>query len=119
MILSLASGFDVVVVQMVLHYAEDPAAVLAEAARVLMPGGLLVVVDLAAHDRAALGERLAHRWPGFSDDTMYDLFAAAGMAPGEPSSVGGPLEVRLWPASMPAKGGLPAPVTTDMIEQDA
>ncbi len=40
-------AFDVAVLQMVLHYAEDPAAALAEAARVLAPGGRLVVVDLA------------------------------------------------------------------------
>ena len=33
------------------------------------PGGRLLVVDLAAHDRADLTRRLAHRWPGFSDDT--------------------------------------------------
>ena len=42
------AGFDVAVLQMVLHYAEDPAGVLAEAARVLRPGGTLIVVDLAA-----------------------------------------------------------------------
>ena len=41
-------AFDVVALQMVLHYAEDPAAALAEAARVLRPDGLLVVADLAA-----------------------------------------------------------------------
>ncbi len=114
--LPLARGFDVVVVQMVLHYAEDPAAVLAEAARVLSPGGVLLVVDLAAHDREALGDRLAHRWPGFSDDRMHELFAGAGVKPGVPASVGGALEVRLWPAVMPP---LPFPVVSDLIEQDA
>lgn len=114
--LPLLQGFDLVVVQMVLHYAEDPAAVLAEAARVLAPGGRLVVIDLSAHDRAALGDRLAHRWPGFSDDTMYELFAGAGVTPGVPASVKGALEVRLWPASMAA---VPYPSTVDLIEQDA
>ena len=64
--LPLAEGsFDTVVLQMVLHHAEDPAAVLAEARRVLAPGGTLVVVDLLPHDRAELQDRLAHRWPGF------------------------------------------------------
>ena len=48
--------FDVVALQMVLHYAEDPAAALAEAARVLRPDGLLVVADLAPHEpRGAAG----------------------------------------------------------------
>src|SRR3712207_347935 len=60
-------GFDVVALQMVLHYAEDPAAALAEAARVLRPDGLLVVVDLEAHGHSELLERHAHRWPGFDD----------------------------------------------------
>ena len=41
------ASFDVAVLQMVLHYAEDPAGVLAEAARVLRPGGRLIVIDLA------------------------------------------------------------------------
>ncbi len=42
-------GFDTAVLQMVLHYAEDPAAAVAEAARVLRPGGRLLVVDLLHH----------------------------------------------------------------------
>ncbi len=100
--LPLAQRFDVVVLQMVLHYAEDPAAVLVEAARVLAPGGCLIVVDLAAHDRADLSGRLAHRWPGFPDAAMVRLFGTAGLQAGAPVSVPGALEVRLWPASMPA-----------------
>ena len=88
------AAFDVAVLQMVLHYAEDPAAVLAEAARVLRPGGALIVVDLAAHERADLPQRLAHRWPGFSDERMTDLLAASGLATGSPLSLPGPLTVR-------------------------
>ena len=99
--LPLAGGFDVVVLQMVLHYAEDPAAVLSEAARVLAPGGRLLVVDLATHDRAALAGRLAHRWHGFDDPTIARLFTAAGLEPAEPATVAGPLDVRLWPAILP------------------
>lgn len=92
------AAFDVAVLQMVLHYAEDPAAVLAEAARVLRPGGALIVVDLAAHERADLPQRLAHRWPGFSDERMTDLLAASGLATGSPLSLPGPLTVRIWEA---------------------
>ena len=100
--LPLAQRFDIVVLQMVLHYAEDPAAALAEASRVLAPGGRLIVVDLAAHGRTDLSERLAHRWPGFTDAAMAGLLQAPGLLPAPPISVPGPLDVRLWPAVMPA-----------------
>ena len=96
--------FEAVVMQMVLHYAEDPAAVLAEAARVLHPGGRLVVVDLAAHERRDCMERLAHRWPGFSDARMGELLAGAGLAGAGVASVAGPMEVRLWSATRAAGG---------------
>jgi ArsR family transcriptional regulator len=92
------AGFDAVVLQMVLHYAEDPAGVIAEAARVLRPGGRLVIVDLAAHgDRAAVA-RLAHRWPGFADIEIQSLLGEAGLAVHAAHTVCGPLDVRLWSA---------------------
>ncbi|MGG5811099.1 ArsR/SmtB family transcription factor [Falsiroseomonas sp. CW058] len=91
-------AFDVVTLQMVLHYAEDPAAAVAEAARVLHPEGLLLVADLAPHDRAELMQRHAHRWPGFDDAAIAGWLGAAGCAPGAPVDVPGPLAVRLWPA---------------------
>ncbi len=118
--LPLAGTYDVVVLQMVLHYAEDPAAVLAEAARVLAPGGCLLVVDLAEHDRLALTERLAHRWPGFADDTLARLLAGAGLRPGAPAAVAGPIEVRLWPATMPGTASAsPARSTPALLTEDA
>src|SRR5271169_755009 len=61
------NSFDVAVMQMVLHYAEEPQGVLAEVARVLRPGGRLIIIDLTKHSRDDLLTRLAHRWPGFSD----------------------------------------------------
>ena len=90
-------AFDHVVLQMVLHYAEDPQAALAEAIRVLRPGGRLVVIDLAGHENAACLTRLAHRWPGFSNDRIAGLLGAQ-MSPAEAVCVPGPLEVRLWSA---------------------
>jgi SAM-dependent methyltransferase len=95
-------GFDLVLMHMVLHHAEDPAAALAETARVLRPGGLLVIVDLAPHDNAEALQRLAHRWPGFSDAAMRGLLAEAGLAPLNSIDVPGALDVRLWPAERPA-----------------
>lgn len=100
--LPLSGGYDVVLLQMVLHYAEDPDAALAEAARVLAPGGWLVVVDLAEHGRDDLTDRLAHRWPGFTDAAMQAAFDRVGLELAVPLSVPGPLEVRLWSGVMPA-----------------
>ena len=113
--LPLAGVYEVVVLQMVLHYAEDPAAALAEAARMVAPGGRLVVVDLAAHGRDALAERLAHRWQGFADEVMTTLLHGAGLAPGEARTVRGPIDVRLWTAFAPAA----TLATHDLIVEDA
>jgi ArsR family transcriptional regulator len=93
------ASFDTAVLQMVLHYAEHPAGVLAESVRVLRPGGQLIVIDLAAHQREDILGRLAHRWPGFSDSMMQDLLQRAGLHPGTSRAVPGPLEVRLWCAA--------------------
>ena len=101
--LPFADGsFDLAVLQMVLHYAEDPAGVLAEAARVLVPGGRLVVVELAPHGRAELAERLAHRWPGFAPDDMARLLARAGFVAGPPAVVPGAPDVFVWCAETAA-----------------
>jgi SAM-dependent methyltransferase len=98
-------SFDVAVLQMVLHYAEDPPGVLAEVARVLRPGGRLIVIDLAPHGRDDLLTRFAHRWPGFSDATMRDLLAGAGMQRGDAVTIDAPppLAIRLWSATRTAR----------------
>ena len=92
------AGYDAVILHMVLHHAEDPTGTLAEAARVLRPGGTLIVVDLAAHADADAIVRLAHRWPGFTDTQMHSFFSAAGLFPSASQSIVGPMEVKLWPA---------------------
>lgn len=92
-------AFDLVLMQMVLHHAADPASALAEAARVLRPAGRFVVIDLAPHANEHCLQRLAHCWPGFSDSRMLALLHEAGLAPHDPVVVPGPLEVRLWSAA--------------------
>lgn len=91
-------AFDLIVMQMLLHHAEDPRAALAEAARALDATGTLVVIDLAAHADAEAAARLAHRWPGFGERQMRELLADAGLHAAEPVSIPGRLEVRLWSA---------------------
>jgi len=97
------AGYDVALLHMVLHHAESPESVLAEAVRVLRPGGTLIVVDLAAHERIDVTERLAHRWPGFSDETMHQLLIGAGLSLGERIAVPGNMQMILWPAHRPKR----------------
>ena len=92
------AAFDGVVMQMVLHHAEDPQAALAEAARVLRAGGWIAVVDLARHDRADLLDGFAHRWPGFADAELQGWMREAGLNPAEAITVPGPIDMRLWSA---------------------
>lgn len=107
--LPFASGsFDLVTLAMVLHYADHPDEVLAEAARVLAPGGTLAIIDLAPHGDAALLRRLAHRWPGFPAPQMTAWLAAAGLAPRPATVIAGPLAVHLHLAARPVRAGAAA-----------
>ena len=90
------AAFDIVLLQMVLHYAEEPAKAVAEARRVLAPGGTAIVVDLAPHDRVELRERMGHRALGFSEPAMAGLLREGGLHPMQVVSVEGPLCVRIW-----------------------
>ncbi len=98
-----AASFDTVTLRMVLHYAESPASAIAEAARVLRPGGHLIAIDFATHDRAELREAQAHRWLGFGDAQIEGYIEAAGLAADPVLYLdGGSLAVRLWSARQPA-----------------
>ena len=77
--LPLADGsVDVALLSQALHHAADPAAALGEAARVLKPGGRLIVLDLAEHDEAWVRSKLGDRWQGFSERRLRELLAGAG-----------------------------------------
>ena len=91
---------DCAIIHQVLHYAHAPADAIAEAARVLTPGGTLLVVDFAAHDREELRARDSHLRLGFADDVMAGWFAAAGLEVDRIEHLkGGELTVTLWRGS--------------------
>lgn len=98
-----AASFDAVTVHQVLHFAEEPSYVIAEAARVLRPGGRLVVVDFAPHDREELREVHKHRRLGFHDAEVQRWFRESGMTAGPAVRLpGDPLTVCLWPGTRSA-----------------
>lgn len=100
-----AASADVVTIHQVLHYAADPAAVVAEAARILRPGGLVVVVDFAPHDLEVLRDQHAHHRLGFTDDEVAAWFDTAGLQPAPPQRLPGkPLTVVLWSAEKTTSG---------------
>ncbi len=73
------SSFDVVILHQVLHFLDDGGRAIREAARVLRPGGRLLVVDFAPHEQEFLREQFAHRRLGFAPDTVKQWIAAAGL----------------------------------------
>jgi ubiquinone/menaquinone biosynthesis C-methylase UbiE len=94
--------FDVVILHQVLHFLDDGARAIKEAARVLRPGGRLLVVDFAPHEQEFLREQFAHRRLGFAPETVTQWISASGLEPvmqrslsPEPGSEG-KIAVSLW-----------------------
>jgi ArsR family transcriptional regulator len=71
------TSFDLVVIHQVLHYLDDPARAIAEAARLVAPGGRLLVVDFAPHRHEFL-RAAAHRRLGFAHQQLADWFDHVG-----------------------------------------
>lgn len=72
-------GCDAALMLLALTHVEEPAAALAEMARILRPGGRAVVVDLLAHDREAFRRQLGQKWPGFTPRGLGALLTRAGL----------------------------------------
>jgi ubiquinone/menaquinone biosynthesis C-methylase UbiE len=96
-----AGPADVIVIHQVMHYFDDPGRMLAQARRLLKPGGEMIIVDFAPHDLEFLRSEHAHRRLGLSQAQMSGWAATAGLEveavrefPGESSERG--LTVCLW-----------------------
>lgn len=72
-------AYDLVTIHQVLHYLDDPARAISEAARLLRPSGRLIIVDFAPHSLEFLREEHAHQRLGFSDRQIGEWFAESGL----------------------------------------
>ncbi len=105
---SAGAGFDVVLFHQVLHYLDDAGAAVAEAARVMAPGGRLLIADFTPHRLEFLRDEYAHRRLGFSDREVEGWFSATGLAGAgsetiAPRAAGEQLSVKLWLATAKAR----------------
>ena len=100
---------DLIIIHQVLHFLDKPRDVLAEASRILIPGGQLIIVDFTPHDLEFLRETRGHRRLGISEHDMTEWASAAGLILNPPRSFAPPasleqgLNVNLWTASLPAQ----------------
>jgi demethylmenaquinone methyltransferase/2-methoxy-6-polyprenyl-1,4-benzoquinol methylase/ArsR family transcriptional regulator len=94
--------YDLVIIHQVLHYLDDPARAVREAARALRPSGRLLIVDFAPHDEESLRSQHAHRRLGFAAEEIAALMQDAGLDVIERRDLvpsghdGGKLTVSLW-----------------------
>lgn len=100
-----AESADLVMVHQVLHYLADPQAAVAEAARLVSPGGRLLIVDFAPHDLEQMRDEHQHRRLGFADEEIHRWLTEAGLHPSAPVALPPDtdgLTVVIWTAQRPA-----------------
>jgi len=73
------AALDVALVVLVLHHLADPASAVREAARVLKPGGTLLIVDMLPHDHEEYKQQMGHVWLGFAEDQVRGWMDQAGL----------------------------------------
>lgn len=97
-------AFDAVIVHQVLHFVDDITGAVAEAARVLKPGGVLLIADFAPHDVEDLRASHQHRRLGFADIDFDNAFADAAITTATVAHLtGDPLTVTIWSGKKTAK----------------
>jgi ArsR family transcriptional regulator len=69
---------DAATLMLVLHHLPSPADALAEAGRILKPGGRVLIVDMAPHEKDDYRQQMGHVWLGFSEEQMKKMLGAAG-----------------------------------------
>ena len=92
-----SASVDIALLSQALHHAPKPARAIAEAARILRPGGRVLALDLREHDQEWVRDRVGDRWLGFKDDELARLLTSAGLSdvkvrvgsrlPGDPFTV--------------------------------
>ena len=100
-----AQSADLVIVHQVLHYLTDPASAVAEAARLVAPGGRLLIVDFAPHELEGLRAEHQHRRLGFSDQEIGRWLQEAGLGSTAPIVLPPDTEgltVTIWTGERPA-----------------
>ena len=73
------AAVDVAMLSQALHHAHDPARAVAEAARVTVPGGRVLLLDLRAHEEEWVRSKLGDRRLGFDDDELRRMLIGAGL----------------------------------------
>lgn len=71
-------SLDAAVLSLVLHHAVEPADVLRETARVLRPGGRILIIDMVPHERDEYRAQMGHVWLGFGESELSSALAKAG-----------------------------------------
>ena len=74
------TSVDVVMLSQALHHADKPDVALAEANRILRPGGRVILLDLDEHDETWVKSTLGDRWLGFAPDRLRALLTGAGFS---------------------------------------
>lgn len=107
--LPLADGsVDLALLSQALHHAADPGRALAEAVRVVAPGGRVLLLDLRTHDQAWVRDQLGDVWLGFTEEDLSRLLRRAGLIDVKlgvgASRAGGPFTVLVASGTKPAPG---------------